>query len=94
MNRPSARIALKFQGHDRTRLTIHGYGDDPRVPNPGDLLIAAGIGDAANGLVELAVLVHGRDMLQLATAANKAALAWEENREWLDQPVSRSAGAA
>ena len=89
MFRPSARIGLAFQGQDRTRLNLYGYGDDPRVPNPGDLLVTAGLGDADGALVELTMLIHGRDMAQLAAKAATAAAEYATNSEWLAAPVTR-----
>lgn len=93
MRRPAARVAVKVQAHDRTRLRILSFGDDDRVPNPGDLLLIADIGDANNGLVELGVLIMGREMNQLVDAVNEALELYERNREWLSQPVTRDRSA-
>ena len=94
-SRPSARVAFKVQGHDKTRLSIHRYGDDDRVPNPGDLLIVTTLGDANTGLTELAVLVPGREVGLFARESNASHLEYEATKDWLSQPVTRTrAGAA
>jgi hypothetical protein len=89
MRRPSARVAVKVQAHDRTRLRILAYGDDDRVPSPGDLLLIADIGDANSGLVELGVLLPGREMNQIVGAVLEANTLYEENKHWLSAPVTR-----
>lgn len=89
MRRPAARVAVKVQAHDRTRLRVLAWGDDDRVPNPGDLLLIADIGDANSGLVELGVLIMGREMNQLVDAVNEAVDLYEQNKAWLSEPVTR-----
>jgi hypothetical protein len=91
MRRPAVRVAFKVQGHDRTRLRILAFGEDDRVPNPGDLLLIADIGDANNGVAELGVLIMGREMNQLVEAVVEALALYEENRDWLSAPVTRPA---
>lgn len=93
MRRPTARVAVKIQAHDRTRLRILAYGDDPRVPNPGDLLFIADIGDSRNGLTELGMLIMGREMNQLLPAVSEALDLYEENKDWLSAPVTRDLSA-
>lgn len=89
MRRPAARVAVKVQAHDRTRIRVLSYGDDDRVPSPGDLLLVADIGDANSGIVEMAVLLPGREMNQLVGAVVEAFELYEENKEWLSAPVTR-----
>lgn len=85
---PAARVAFKAQAHDRTRLRIHSYGQDDRVPSPGDLLITSHLGDANSGLIELAVLIPGREMHAFLSAAANAVADYEENKDWLSAPVT------
>ena len=93
-NRPAAQVAFKVQGAAKTRLSMFAYGDDDRIANPGDVLIVSTLGDALSGLVELAILVPGREMGTFARAANIAALEYEANKEWLSQPVTKIRKAA
>lgn len=86
-------MAVKVQAHDRTRLRILAWGEDDRVPSPGDLLLIADIGDANSGLVELGVLIMGREMNQLVPAFTEALELYEENREWLSEPVTKQRNA-
>lgn len=92
-SRPAARVAFKVQGHDKTRLTIYRYGEDDRVPNPGDLLLVSSIGDSVSSVAELAILLPGRDMQLLAETVNEAALTYEANKEWLSAPVTKRGAA-
>lgn len=89
MSRPSARVAVKIQAHERTRLRVLSYGEDDRVPNPGDLLLVSTVGDGINGSIEMAVLIHGNEMELLARDVNKAVLDFKENEDWLRQPATR-----
>jgi hypothetical protein len=82
-----------MQGHDKTRLTIHKYGDDDRVPNPGDLLITSTIGDPSSLVTEVGFLIAGRDMALFAREANAAVLEYESNKQWLSAPVSKRGAA-
>lgn len=88
MRRPTARVAFKVQAHDRTRLRIYAWQEDDRVPSPGDLLIVSEIGVAGSSLLEMAILIMGRDMEQLLPAIIEARELYEENREWLSAPVT------
>lgn len=92
MKRPSARVAFKIQAHDRTRLRLLAWGEDDRVPNPGDMLIVADISVVGNNLMEMAVLIMGRDMQQLLPAVQEAHDLYEQNKDWLSQPVTREKG--
>ena len=93
MRRPAARVAVKIQAHDKTRLRILAYGDDQRVPSPGDLLFIADIGDANSGLVELGILIMGREMNQILPAITEALDMYEDNKDWLSAPVTRDLSA-
>jgi hypothetical protein len=86
-----ARVGIEVKTAGDCRARFYGYGQHPAVPNPGGLLLVARIGDT-----ELAVLLRGQQMHQLATAATKAAEEYAEEREWLEAPVTRlvSEGAA
>lgn len=89
MSKPSARVAVKIQAHERTRLRVLSYGEDDRVPNPGDLLLVSTVGDGINGTIEMAVLIHGNEMELFARDVNKAVLDFKANEDWLRQPVTR-----
>lgn len=87
-DRPSAMVAVRTQASERVRLRVLRYGEDDRIPNPGDLLILANMGDALSQLVELAVVIPGRDMQTMARAVNAAVLEYEANKAWLQAPVT------
>lgn len=89
MSRPSARVAVKIQAHQSTRIRVLAYGEDDRVPNPGDLLLISTVGDGVNGSIEMAVLLRGHEMSLLARDVNAAAMLFEANKEWLRQPATR-----
>jgi hypothetical protein len=80
---------VKIQAHERTRLRVLRYGEDDRVPNPGDLLLVSTVGDGINGSIEMAVLINGREMAELAKDVNAAVLEWEANKDWLSEPVTK-----
>ena len=89
---PSARVTVTSQSKSVARLRLYGYGEDPRVANEGDLLIVSetALGDAGVGsTTEFEITVRGKDMKHLATKVNAAVKLYDENADYLSQPVSR-----
>lgn len=84
------RLALRTQSHVQTSMKVYSYGEDPRVPNPGDLLLIAEYGSPAD-LTELAVLLRGKHMRQLLPLVERAEELYAENEDWLSAPVTKSA---
>lgn len=81
------RLALRTQSHVQTSVKIYSYGEDPRVPNPGDLLLIAEYGSPAD-LTELALLLRGKNMKQLLPIVERAEELYAENEDWLSAPAS------
>lgn len=88
MHRPSARVAARIQAHSVTRLRLLSWGEDDRVPNEGDVLILGDIGVAGNNVIEVGILIMGREMGQLLPAFIAAAELYEANKDYLSSPVS------
>lgn len=69
-----------------------GFGQDERVTNPGDLLIVM-VQEIHENLktqeIEMALKIRGRDIQVFIEAARLAAALWEENKDWLQAPVTR-----
>jgi hypothetical protein len=82
-----ARVGITVSTAGDSRARFYGYGQHDAVPNPGGLLMVTRIGDT-----ELAVLLRGGQMRQLADAARQAADLYAEEREWLESPVTRLIG--
>jgi hypothetical protein len=85
---PAARVGMAMKARNTTRLRIFHYGENPIIPNPGDLLIVSILGDA-DSQIEFSVLIPGREMSVFARDANKAALEYEANKDWLSAPATR-----
>ena len=90
MSRPAAKVTFRTEGQSRTRLRVLAYGEDDRVPNPGDLLIVATMGDTTQGAVEMTLLLAGRDMAALLPAIQGAVKAYAENADWLQEPMTQA----
>lgn len=83
----AVRIALRTQSSMKTAMRIFGWGEDPRVPSPGSVLMIFESG-FAESRTELAVLVSGSDMELLKPLVDRAVQEWDDNKDWLDAPVS------
>lgn len=73
------------------RIECYGYGQDPRIPNPGDLLIVTTNSVRENHKtqeIEFALRIRGKHLHHFIKAAKEALLMYEDNRDWLEASAS------
>ena len=73
------------------KLELFGFGQDERIPNPGDLLIVTTdyvMENAHRQKVEFTLKLRGRDMHLFVQAAVIAERLWDENKHWLNASVN------
>lgn len=74
------------------KLELFGYGQHEDLPNPGDLLIVS-TNWAKDGRTKIETQfklhVRGRDMHLFVEAAQEALLMWQDNKHWLQAPMSQ-----
>lgn len=85
-----ARVSVVLSTKASTGVSFLHYGEDSRIPNPGDLLLVSFLGD--QGGIEFAVLIPGSRMGIVAAAAFIALDDYEKNKEWLTAPASTPSG--
>jgi len=88
---PSGMIEVVSNARLEGKLSIYGYGQDDRIPNPGDLLIVTTNWikeNARNQEIEFSLRIRGRDMALFVEAAKEALLLWNDNKHWLQAPMS------
>ena len=74
------------------RIECYGYGQDPRIPNPGDLLIVTTNSVRENHKtqeIEFALRIRGKHLHHFIKAAKEALLMYEDNRNWLESSASQ-----
>jgi len=74
------------------RIECYGYGQDPRIPNPGDLLIVTTNSVRENHKtqeIEFALRIRGKHLHHFIKAAKEALLMYEDNRDWLESSASQ-----
>jgi hypothetical protein len=88
---PTGMIEVTTTSRLDGRISVFGYGQDERIPNAGDLLLVCKNDlqeNFKNQAIEIALRVRGRDMALLHEATTNALLLWEQNKEWLQKPMS------
>ena len=85
-----ARVSVVLSTKASTGVSLLHYGEDDRIPNPGDLLLVSFLGD--QGGIEFAMLIPGSRMGIVAAAAFIALDDYEANKEWLTAPASTPSG--
>ena len=88
---PSGMIEVVSNARLEGKLSIYGYGQDDRIPNPGDLLIVTTNWIKENARtqeIEFSLRIRGRDMALFVEAAKEALLLWNDNKHWLQAPMS------
>jgi hypothetical protein len=91
---PSGMIEVTTTSRLDGRISVFGYGQDDRIPNAGDLLLVCKNDlkeNAKNQAIEIALRIRGRDMELLSKAVQEALLLWNDNKHWLQAPMSRPA---
>ena len=91
---PTGMVDVTSHAVMEGKLELYGYGTDPRLPNPGDLLIVTTNYIRENHKlqeIEFALRVRGRDMHLFVAGAREALGLWEDNKHWLEAPSSKPA---
>ena len=73
-------------------ISVFGYGQHEKAISPGDLVIIMEdyVGQGLHRQkVELSLKLRGRDMHLFVEEATHALGLWEENREWLEAPMTK-----
>ena len=89
---PSGIVNVVSTATMQGKLELFGYGQDERIPNPGDLLIVTTdyvMENAHRQKVEFTLKLRGRDMHLFVQAAVIAERLWDENEHWLNAPLSQ-----
>jgi hypothetical protein len=89
---PSGMIEVVSNARLEGKLNVYGYGQDDRIPNPGDLLIVTTNWIKENARtqeIEFSLRIRGRDMELFVAAAKEALLMWNDNKHWLQASMSQ-----
>lgn len=89
---PSGIVTVTSHATMDGRLECFGYGQDDRIPNPGDLLIVTTNWIRENAKlqeIEFTLRIRGKDMGLFVQAAGDALLLWKDNQHWLQASSSR-----
>jgi len=89
---PSGMVTVTSHATMDGRLECFGFGQDERIPNPGDLLIVTTNWIRENHKIqeiEFTLRIRGRDMGLFVQAAGDALLLWKDNQHWLSASSSR-----
>ena len=92
MTSPTARTKVTTSSKQVARLKLYAFGEDPRVPNEGDLLIVSQtfIRETNNQQdIEFEILLRGSDMIHMKKAVDAAIELYQANEEYLRQPATR-----
>ena len=92
MSNPTAKTAVRSVSKQVSRLKLYGYGEDPRVPNEGDILIVSEtyLRESGNQQdIEFEILLRGRDMFMVKEKVDAASALYEANKDYLSQPATR-----
>ena len=74
------------------KIKVLGFGEDDRAVNPGDLLLIGSNWMRENGKLietEFVLKLRGRDIDYFVQAAVNAKLLYEDNKHWLQAPMSQ-----
>jgi hypothetical protein len=92
MNNSAGRIRATTEVNFKSRMDTYVFGEDPRVVNPGDLLIVmseSAPGDRlGNNLRQFEIVVNGDQMSGLLQAVTRAKDLYDLNHGWLKSPAS------
>ena len=84
---PQGSTTVSSEVTSQGSIEIRSYGQDPRIPNPGDLMIISTT-DQKDGsrkqATEFTLRIKGSDMQIFLDAAIEAVRMWKENKEWLE----------
>jgi len=89
---PSGTMDVTSHATMDGKIKVLGYGEDDRAVNPGDLLLIGSNWMRENGKLietEFVLKLRGRDMDYFVQAAKNAQSLWDDNKHWLQAPVSQ-----
>lgn len=89
---PSGMIEVTSNARLEGKLQVFGYGQRDDIPNPGDLMIVTTnwVKDGfTKQQIEFKLRIRGRDMALFAQAAQEALNMWNDNKHWLQAPMSQ-----
>jgi hypothetical protein len=92
VSNPTARTKVTSSSKQVSRLKLYGYGEDPRVPNEGDLLIVSEtfLRESNNQQdIEFEILLRGNDMHAMKAKVDAAFAMFEANKDYLRQPATK-----
>ena len=92
MSNPTARTSVTSHSKQVSRLKLYGFGEDPRVPNEGDLLIVSEtfLRESNNQQnIEFEILLRGNDMHAMKAKVDAAFAMFEANKDYLRQPATK-----
>jgi hypothetical protein len=78
------------------KLELFGYGQHEKAISPGDLVIVTTnyLQDGfKNQQIQASLRIRGRDMHLFAAAAIQAQELYDENKDWLEAPISKPSTA-
>jgi len=88
----SGMVRITSHSNLEGRIECYGYGQDPRIPNPGDLLIVT-VNEISENFkvqeIEFALRIRGKHLHHFIKAAKEALLMYEDNRDWLESSASQ-----
>jgi len=93
VSNPTARTSVTSKSKQVSRLKLYGFGEDPRVPNEGDLLIVSEtfLRESGNQQdIEFEILLRGSDMFLMKAKVDAAIEMFNANSDYLRQPATRS----
>lgn len=88
---PQGSTTVSSEVTSQGSIEIRSYGQDPRIPNPGDLMLISTTDQKDGGRnqsVEFTLRIKGRDMQVFLDAAVEAVRLWSENKEWLESKTT------
>lgn len=89
---PSGTMDVTSHATMDGKIKVLGYGEDDRAVNPGDLLLIGSNWMRENHKLietEFVLKLRGRDIDYFIIAAQNAKMLYEDNKHWLQAPMSQ-----
>ena len=89
---PSGTMDVTSHATMDGKIKVLGYGEDDRAINPGDLLLIGSNWMRENHKLietEFVLKLRGRDIDYFIIAAQNAKMLYEDNKHWLQAPMSQ-----
>ena len=91
MANPAARFSVTATTKALGRIKLYGFGEHEKIVNEGDMLIVSetGVREANNHQdIVFELLIRGSDMFALLEKVQTAFDLYQENKDYLSQPVT------